>query len=112
MKKLFVMVAGALLLATPGAWAQGACVGDCNDDGTVAINELISGGNIALGSAALSTCEVFDASGNGTVEIAGLIQAVCRALNGCDGCDGGPPPPNLCGNGTMEAGEECDDGNN
>ena len=36
-------------IATPSA-AQ-VCVGDCNGDGTVTINELITGVNIALGSA-------------------------------------------------------------
>jgi hypothetical protein len=61
----------------------GACVGDCNGDGMIAINELISGVNIALGNAALSTCPSFDSNGDGSVAINELISGVNGALNGC-----------------------------
>lgn len=60
-----------------------SCAGDCNDDGSVKINELVSGVNIALGNAALGTCPSFDTSGSGQVEINELIKAVNNALNGC-----------------------------
>ncbi|MBX3027288.1 hypothetical protein KF840_20515 [bacterium] len=60
-----------------------ACAGDCNGDGTVAINELISGVNIALGSAAVGTCAAVDANGDGSVAINELIAAVSKALSGC-----------------------------
>ena len=66
--------------ATPGT---GTCDGDCNGDGTVAINELISGVNIALGSAAVGTCSAMDETHDGTVAINELIAAVSRALSGC-----------------------------
>jgi hypothetical protein len=59
------------------------CAGDCNGDGSVAINELITGVNIALGSAAVSLCPSCDTSGDGSVAINELIAAVSRALNGC-----------------------------
>jgi len=59
------------------------CVGDCNDDGMVAINELIIGVNIALGATPLSECPSFDADGNSEVGINELITAVGNALNGC-----------------------------
>ncbi|MND05766.1 hypothetical protein D3C83_267570 [compost metagenome] len=49
----------------------------------MAINELILGVNIALGNAAVGTCEAFDANGNGSVTINELIAAVNAALNGC-----------------------------
>ena len=65
--------------ATPGA----GCAGDCNGDGMVPINELISGVNIALGNAPVSTCEAFDVNGDGEVTINELIAAVNAALNGC-----------------------------
>ena len=61
----------------------GGCVGDCNGNGMVEINELIIGVNIALGSAPLSNCSSFDANHDGMVEINELIQAVNNALNGC-----------------------------
>ncbi len=60
-----------------------ACVGDCDGDGTVAINELILGVNIALGNQQLSVCPAFDANQNGSVAINELITAVNNALAGC-----------------------------
>jgi hypothetical protein len=60
-----------------------ACAGDCNGDGAVAINELITGVNIALGSAPISSCPSFDGNGDGNVAINELIAAVNNALNGC-----------------------------
>ena len=74
------VVAGSLFAATA---ASAQCVGDCSGDGTVAINELITGVNIALGSAALDTCPAFDADADGGVAINELIAAVGALLNGC-----------------------------
>jgi hypothetical protein len=59
------------------------CVGDCDGNGVVAINELIRGVNINLGNADLSTCPAMDGNGNGMVAINELIQAVNNNLNGC-----------------------------
>jgi Ca2+-binding EF-hand superfamily protein len=59
------------------------CIGDCNDDGQLNINELIRGVNIALGNADLATCPSFDRDGNGRVAINELIAAVTAALFGC-----------------------------
>ena len=64
-----------------------ACVGDCDGDGTVAIDELVAAVNIALGSAALSTCPAIDPNGDGTATITELVIAVDDALDGC------PPIP-------------------
>ena len=60
-----------------------ACVGDCNGDGSVAINELIGGVNIALGNAPVDSCPSFDRNGNGSVSIDELIAAVNVAQTGC-----------------------------
>jgi hypothetical protein len=69
-------------LAVPTAPAT--CPGDCSGDGTVAINELITGVNIALGSATLDACPPFgDCNGDGSVAINELIAAVNAALGGC-----------------------------
>ena len=62
------------LLASPPAQAQ-SCVGDCNDDGMVAINELIIGVNIALDSQPVSACPSFDVNDDGMVTINELIKA-------------------------------------
>ncbi len=59
------------------------CIGDCDGDGELSINELIRGVNIALGRAELSSCPSFDRDGNGTVAINELIAAVTAALFGC-----------------------------
>ncbi len=61
----------------------GPCVGDCDGNGEVAINELIQGVNIALGQASVGQCRSFDTNGNGAVEINELIAGVNSALNGC-----------------------------
>jgi hypothetical protein len=58
------------------------CVGDCNGDGQISIDELVRGVNIALG-APLDTCPDFDRNGDGVVDIAELIDAVLGALLGC-----------------------------
>ena len=63
--------------------ARAVCVGDCNDDNTVAINELITGVNIALGATPLAQCPSFDADGNSMVGINELITAVNNALGTC-----------------------------
>ena len=59
------------------------CVGDCNGDGVIAVNEVVTGVNIALGSALLSTCAAFDDNGDGMVGINELIASVGGVLNGC-----------------------------
>src|SRR5262249_38145413 len=61
----------------------GACVGDCNGDHQVAVNEMVTGVNIALGSAPISQCPSFDTNGNGMVEVNELISGVNALLNGC-----------------------------
>src|SRR5262245_10903549 len=78
--RLVFLVALALLYASSSG-AQ-ACVGDCNGDGIVAINELIMGVNIALGLAPVSNCPAF-ADTTGAVTIAQLIGGVGSAVNGC-----------------------------
>lgn len=70
--------------ATSGvAPTPAACIGDCNDNKIVAVNELITGVNIALGRAPISQCSSFDTNGNQMVDINELIGAVRSALNGC-----------------------------
>jgi hypothetical protein len=73
----------ACVLVASRAPAQ-TCVGDCNGDGMVAINELITGVNIALGATPLSTCPSFDINGDNMVGINELITAVNNALGTCE----------------------------
>ncbi len=59
------------------------CAGDCDYDGRVRIDELISAVAIALDVAPAIACEPADDNGDGLVGIADLIQAVNRAASGC-----------------------------
>jgi hypothetical protein len=76
-----LLVLAAVLLAQRGA-AQAQCVGDCLGDGSVTINDLILGVNIALGLQPTTACPAFQNS-QGQVDIAQLIKGVSNALNGC-----------------------------
>lgn len=59
------------------------CVGDCDGDGQVTVNERIEMVNIALGSAAVSTCTAGDANGDGEITVNEIVAGVKNALNGC-----------------------------
>ena len=59
------------------------CVGDCDGDGAVTIDELLLGVNIALEALSLERCDVFDANGDGAVTVEELLVAVNNALTGC-----------------------------
>ncbi len=65
----------------------GPCMGDCDASGDVDVAELISGVNIALGTAAPATCPAFGGDAQPPVQVAELVVAVRNAINGC-------PPPN------------------
>ena len=54
--------------------------GDCDDDGTVSIADLVRAVSIALGAAPLATCPSADVSGDGTVAIEELISLLAAAL--------------------------------
>jgi hypothetical protein len=58
------------------------CVGDCNGDERVEVNELIVGVNIALDALALTECASFD-DGQGRVTVDRLVRAVSNALTDC-----------------------------
>lgn len=59
------------------------CVGDCNGGGTVVVNELVLGVNIALLRQPLSECLAFDPNGNGAVSVDELVRGVNNAVKGC-----------------------------
>jgi hypothetical protein len=63
-----------------------ACIGDCNSDGVVTVDELLTGINMALGRA--STCSAFGFPEDSSVTISNILRAVNNAL---DGCKTGPP---------------------
>jgi nucleoside phosphorylase len=70
---------------TPSATPRpSACTGDCNDDGVVELDELVRGVGAALGTADAEQCRAFRMTTDGAVAIGELVQAVQRALRGCD----------------------------
>lgn len=63
----------------------GACAGDCDRNGVVAINELVLLVNIALGNSPASACSAGDTNRDGRISINELIAAVNSALRNCTG---------------------------
>lgn len=59
------------------------CVGSCNRDSEVTINEILTMVNIALGTAAPADCEPGDANRDGEITVNEILAAVNNALNGC-----------------------------
>lgn len=92
------------LLAWP-APAAATCVGDCNSDGEVTVDEIITGVNIALGTASVANCLAFDNNADGQITVDEILTGVTNALTGC--------PTPVCGDGEVDfdIGETCDDGN-
>jgi hypothetical protein len=58
------------------------CVGDCNGDRSVTVNEILTMVNIALGNADATACPNGIPSG-AQVDVALILTAVNHALNGC-----------------------------
>jgi len=82
---LTLQVSSAPILATPAPPTPLSCVGDCDGDGAVTVDELITGVNLALGALPLVACPAFDFSRDGSVTIDELLTAVNAALSGCPG---------------------------
>ncbi len=79
-RSVAVVFVAALLGASS---AQAVCDGDCDNNGTVSINELVRAVGIALGNNDPKSCSRADFNGDDTVAINELITAVRSALDGC-----------------------------
>lgn len=79
------LAATVLWLASAAAPAV-ACTGDCDADGTVTVDEIVTGVNIALGTSSAGVCPALDPSGDNAVTVDEILQAVANGLVGC------PPP--------------------
>ena len=90
----------ALARSTPAPTPlPAACVGDCNGDDAVTIDELILGVNIELGNADIGSCPSLDCCGNLGSCIPGvtcLIRAVGNALYSCEGTPTPTPGVGAC----------------
>lgn len=71
------------LIGTASGRASAFCVGDCNDNNAVVINELVTGVGVALGDRDLETCRSFDPDDDQRVVVGELIQGVRAAIDGC-----------------------------
>lgn len=69
--------------ATPSPTFGGGCPGDCDADGEVSINELVTGVLINLGDSPIDACRSFDRNGDGKAAVNELVQATLAALLGC-----------------------------
>jgi hypothetical protein len=74
---------GDLIATFTLAAARPDCAGDCNEDRTVTVNELIQGVSISSGGQSLDQCALLDADGNQQISVDELIAAVNAALSGC-----------------------------
>jgi hypothetical protein len=103
-------------VARPRA-AVADCVGDCNMDNQVTIDELTLMVNIALENPGFSVtdCSAGDANSDGQITIDEITLAVNYALENPGFTCTAPPTPTpggeaVCGNGVVETGEDCDIG--
>jgi uncharacterized delta-60 repeat protein len=71
------------LVALDTTRAQAACIGDCNGDGSVTVDELLTMVNIVLGTTDVSACNAGDTNGDGEVTIDEILAAVNVALTSC-----------------------------
>ena len=78
-----VICATAVILAWSGIPAAMACVGDCNGDETVTVDELMTGVNVALGSGGVNSCPFFDGNFDGAVTVDEVIVGITADLLGC-----------------------------
>jgi hypothetical protein len=60
-----------------------SCPGDCDGNGTVAIDELMTGVEISLGHEELSTCPGIDQDEDGRVVVSELVRGIVSAVEGC-----------------------------
>lgn len=81
--QLVSVAALVFALLSAGAARAQACVGDCDGDGAVTVDEVITGVNIALGTQPLASCSRIDANADGVITVDEIIQAVSHALTGC-----------------------------
>ena len=59
------------------------CAGDCQGNGRVTIDELVTLARIALEHASVSACAIGDVNHDGQITVDEIITAVNLALDGC-----------------------------
>ncbi|MEO8603138.1 MAG: hypothetical protein ABI629_11235 [bacterium] len=85
-------VSGAAAAGLGAALADVACVGDCDGNAEVAVNELVVGVGIALGSRTVDDCLAADPNFDRDIAVSELVAAVNSLLNGCGGASATATP--------------------
>jgi hypothetical protein len=62
---------------------SGSCVGDCDGNGLVTVDEIVTMVNVALGIRPVTTCPAGDTDGSGTITVDEILTAIRNALTGC-----------------------------
>lgn len=88
---LAATVVSLLVASAPGEVR--ACVGDCDGNGSVTVDEIVTGVSIALGARPLSECEILDGNLDQAVTVDELIMALNHALSGCPVDPSATPTP-------------------
>lgn len=90
-RSLILVVTLMLSFFHVAAWTDGVaraqlggCVGDCNQNDRVTVDELVTGVNIALDALTVDECPALDPGGDNSVTVDELVTAINRALAGCD----------------------------
>lgn len=75
-----------LVVMLPGGCPEvDPCVGDCDADGRVTVEEVVRAVRVGLGHDSAVRCLAADATGDSLVEIDEIIRAVRHLLEGCPG---------------------------
>jgi len=82
-KMLCVLAASLLLTRVALAASDSACVGDCNGNNVVTVEEILTMVNIALSAAPFDACPAGDADHNNQITVDEILTAVHNALTGC-----------------------------
>jgi len=77
------VLAATTMLLSPRHARAALCVGDCNGDGEVTVDELVTSVDVALGTATMRQCRTVNDSGSDRVTVDELVRAVDAALGGC-----------------------------
>ena len=70
-------------VASPRGVVAGSCTGDCDGSGTVTVDEILLGINLALGEEPVERCRIFDDSLDGMVTVDEILISVGSGLQGC-----------------------------
>jgi hypothetical protein len=68
---------------TPGRIRVVRCTGDCDGQGEVSVDDVLTGVAIALGEHDLGNCYPMDQDADGAVTVSELVEAVTHVLTGC-----------------------------